>query len=128
MPSSCAAIDLDDDDEDDEPAHLAVSASLRRPPKTIGVRSVFELAASVIPLRRLTLGMQANDGASVARFVQARRDVGATRCTGGQYPSDRWTPEKEEKERARRARQRPPRPPKGARTRSRKLLDLIGDD
>lgn len=37
------------------------------------------------------------------------------------------TEEWQEKERQRRARQRPPRPPKGAKTRGKKLLELIGD-
>lgn len=38
------------------------------------------------------------------------------------------TVEWQERERQRRARQKPPRPPKKAKTRSRKLLDIIGDD
>jgi len=37
------------------------------------------------------------------------------------------TPEWQERERQRRARQKPPRPPKKAKTRSRKLLEIIGD-
>jgi hypothetical protein len=53
---------------------------------------------------------------------------GITRHTGAQYPANRWTEEREEAERQRRARQRPPKPTKAARTRSRKLLEMIGED
>lgn len=38
------------------------------------------------------------------------------------------TPEWAERERQRRARQRPPRPPRAAKTRSKKFMDLIGDN
>lgn len=60
-----------------------------------------------------------------ARFSACVRDGGTTRCVGGQYPADRWTVEREAQERARRARQRPPRPVKKARTRGKKLAELI---
>ncbi len=53
---------------------------------------------------------------------------GVTRVSGAQYPSNRWTAEREEQERVRRAKQTPPKPSKAARTKSRKLRDLIGGD
>lgn len=86
--------------------------------------SVFDLATLGLSLKvRL---MQTPLEASEHR--RAVREEGVTRCIGAAYPSNRWTPERQEQEIARRARQKPPRPPKGAKTRSRKLLELVGDD
>lgn len=69
---------------------------------------------------------------TVARGAQERevrrivtREDGVTRHVAvREQDTEEWA----ERERQRRARQRPPRPPKGAKTRSRKLQDLIGED
>jgi len=87
-------------------------------------RSVFELADFSVRTR------VRSHGGPIAE-AEARTAVtteGVTRCVGAQYPSNRWTAEREEQERARRARQKPPKPPKGARTKSRKLMELVGED
>lgn len=74
------------------------------------------------------LGMQiavgrGNSDRQIRRIVT--REDGVTRHVAIR---EQDTPEWAEREQARRARQRPPRPPKGAKTRSRKLQDLIGGD
>lgn len=95
----------------------------RAPVKPRAPASVFDLAAMGLCLKvRL---IQPQEAGEQRRSI---REDGITRSIGAAYPSNRWTPEKEEQERARRARQKPPRPPKGAKTRSRKLLEMVGED
>ena len=104
---------------------LVVAAECRAP-STRGARSIFDLAdAQARGLRVGSLPRCADDDPARGPVV-ALREIGMTRCVGSRYPADRWTEEREEHERRRRARQRPPPPPASARTKSRKLLDLVG--
>lgn len=130
------AATLPDDDSDDAPdlgppvepfLHLVRSAAGLPAPRTDGIPSVFRLATAGALGARLFSGppRAANDGAQ--RVSEILRDAGVVRCTGRHYPADRWDAERVEKERARRAKQRPPKPTRKAKTRSRKLLEIIGD-
>jgi hypothetical protein len=108
-----------------QPVHRVVAAAGLAPPVTRAARSVFDLAAGLCD--------DAPDESAAALEPPYRVEVrqviragGSTVHVGCAYPSNRWTPEREEQERARRARQKPPKPVKGARTRSRKLIDLVG--
>jgi hypothetical protein len=109
------------------PVHRTVAAAGLPPPETSAARSIWDLAGCLasVPSAPPTLAEPPPYRAEKAQVIRA---VGTTRHVGCAYPANRWTPEREEQERARRARQRPPKPVKKARTRSRKLLDLVGDD
>lgn len=121
--------ELDRDDQEtpyDRPVHAVVSAAAADPLVATGPRSVFDLPGRWSP------GMSglAGHGAAPQRAPIVRTVVvgsGVTRTVGASYPV-RMTQEDEERERRRRAKQRPPRPTRKAKTRSRKLLDLIGAD
>jgi hypothetical protein len=119
-------LDLTEDEAWDEqgPAQRVVVAAWLPPPVTRAARSVFDLAAG--------MGECADAVPDASPYPAEVRQVvrtgGTTRHVGCAYPSNRWTPEREEQERARRARQRPPKPVKGARTRSRKLREMIGEE
>jgi hypothetical protein len=119
---------LPDDIDDDPVVHAVVPAAGRPLPRTSGVPSIFEWARAM----QLSAGVPAANEVAIskppARFGASIRNAGVLRCVGGQYPAGRWTKEREERERARRARQRPPKPVKGARTRSRKLREMIGEE
>ncbi len=96
--------------DDDYPVRRIVPAAGRPAPATTAVRSIFDLAAIVD-----TADTQAcTDMAPPYAYARAvvDRTEGITRCTGSQYPNNRWTEERAEQERQRRARQKPPRPPK----------------
>lgn len=72
--------------------------------------------------QRITVGKGAAER-SICRVVT--REDGVTRHMAiREQDTEEWA----ERERQRRARQRPPRPVKGAKTRSKKLEQLIGDD
>lgn len=107
-----------------QPVHRIVAAAGLSPPVTRAARSVFDLAAG---LGETTSDVTPDASPYPAEVRQVVRTGGTTRHVGCAYPSNRWTPEREEQERARRARQRPPKPVKGARTRSRKLSEMIGE-
>lgn len=118
------ALENDLDTPYDFPVHvLAPATTFERPSAP---RSIFDVAAAAKEEggRRRVF--------NVERAPAAPRDAirtgDATRYVGLQYPDNRWTAEREERERARRARQRPPKPTKKAKTRSRKLLELVGED
>ncbi len=83
------------------------------------VASAFDLA--LVDLR-IAVGRGQPDR-EIRRIVT--REDGVTRHVAIR---EQDTPEWAERERQRRARQRPPRPPKGAKTRSKKLEQLIGED
>lgn len=71
--------------------------------------------------QRITVGKGGDR--SICRVVT--REDGVTRHVAiREQDTEEWA----ERERARRARQRPPRPVKGAKTRSKKLNQLIGED
>ena len=123
----------DDDDEEEDPPFVqrVVDASTTIAPASAArsPRSVFELPQR--PLRASGLVGHGGTGEfppSDPRLVAKLQIAdGITRAIGSAYPS-RWTIEDTERERRRRARQRPPKPTKRAKTRGRKLLDMIGDD
>lgn len=123
MPSSCAAIDpeFDVDDEHEPPIVHAIVPAGTKPPPSLGreaVRTVFELC------RLDQLGQRFWRQPPVERTPSLIvRDVGRVRVVR-LLPQE--TLEWQEREVRRRAKQRPPRPPRGAKTRSKKLLDLIG--
>lgn len=116
--------------------HVLIAASKAKPPFTRGLPSVFALGElGTRPAANTNWPVAGGPGARAAgpdrRFTAAAHYSGGTRCTGGQYPSDRWTPERAEKERARRAKQRPPKPTRGAKSKSTKLrrfIEINGDD
>lgn len=91
------------------------------PVKIVGPVSVFDLAAN--PGRRLRIG---GDSAKSRVAQKVELGNGRTKVVGANYPP-RWTEADFERERLRRARQRPPKPSRKAKTRSRKLLELIGE-
>lgn len=117
----------------DFPVKRSVSAAGLPAPSTNGARSIFDTAASIdLPtLREMARMLQAHGRtghADVFRASAVERSADGVRCVGGQYPANRLTEEKAERERQRRARQKPPKVSKRARRRSKKLLEVIGDD
>lgn len=123
------------EDEGEElftPVRRVIPAATAPAVHTLGLRSVFELAAAPDPVaRKLSAGLRsptlsdAHDlGGQDAQYL---RDLGAVRCIGGRYPSNRWTPERQAKETARRAKQRPPRPTRRAKTLGAKLARIVGE-
>lgn len=128
MPSSCAAIDdesLLDEEDDTPPLHVIVPAAGQPLPRTRAPRSIFEVGTASGIRSMLGDSFSSDAAERPTRFSVCVRDGGTTRCVGGQYPANRWTAEREAQERARRARQKPPRPVKKARTRGKKLAELI---
>lgn len=111
----------DADDCDDDPLVTApvirriVSAAEAAPLPIRGPVSIFDMNAAI------TVRMERRqDGAQFRRVV---RDAGVTRCV---RILEQDTAEWQEREAARRARQRPPKPTAKAKTKSRKLLELVG--
>lgn len=127
--------EVDDDGEADDafdfPEKRKVPAGEWTAGKVRGPCSIFALAATAA---RLKSGGRFGHAAGFlpspapAPTPTVQREGGVVKVTGAQYPANRWTEEREEQERQRRARQKPPRPTKRARTKSRKLRDLIGED
>ncbi len=119
------------DDEDtayDFPQRTVVSAAGMPPPVTKATRSVFDMAGAALAAQRLKTHGRFGDAAGFLPSPVVVRTEGVTRCTGSSYPANRWTDERHEQERQRRARQKPPKPTKKAKTRSKKLLELVGGD
>lgn len=123
LPSSevMAYASNDADDSDDDPLVTApvirriVSAAEAAPLPIRGPVSIFDMNAAI------TVRMERRqDGAQFRRVV---RDAGVTRCV---RILEQDTAEWQEREAARRARQRPPKPTAKAKTKSRKLLELVG--
>ncbi|KQP02473.1 hypothetical protein [Pseudorhodoferax sp. Leaf265] len=84
--------------------------------------SIFQLADRPIRVRA-----PKNEEPISACYAHLSVASGVTRVAGAAYPI-RWTQADHQREVERRQRQRPPRPTKGARTKSKKLRNLIGDD
>lgn len=100
------------------------------PPVTLAPASVFAMAAAMLKQGGRfghAGGFETSDPPPRRHRVTVERDGGVTRCVGAQYPSNRWDAERWEQERIRRAKQRPPKPTRKAKTRSRKLLEIIGE-
>lgn len=94
------------------------------PPEAVGAPvSVFSLATSMLKLRSKTTATPAPKAGKYASRVQPTK--GVLRVEGAAYPA-RWTAEDYQREEQRRARQRPPRPVAKARTKSEKLIALLG--
>lgn len=108
----------DDDDEWDYPMQLQVKAAGLPAPVTTSPASIFSAGYLqwVIAEMPKVSGNPEQQQPPKALWVD-----GVARVCGAAYPSNRWTPEKEEKERERRARQRPPKPGKRARTTNGKI-------
>jgi hypothetical protein len=112
---------------DDDPfvaapvVHRVVLALEAEPPQTTGIPSVFDPAFVV--LSKPTRPPRPEE--PQPRYGVTTREVGVVRHTARRYDeTEEWA----EKERQRRARQRVPKPTKRARTRGRKLLELIGQE
>ncbi|MCW5664035.1 MAG: hypothetical protein KIT35_09390 [Piscinibacter sp.] len=121
MPSCCAVIDHECDVDEPEIVHAIVPAATAPRPELarFAVRSVFELASLDHLGRRLWRQPV------IARAPNVIvRDVDRVRVVR-LHPME--TAEWQQREERRRAKQRPPKPTKGAKTRGRKLLDLIGN-
>ena len=118
--------DLDADDPVLQIVRRIVPAVGCPMPRTRAVCTVFAMATAPAP-PRMAEGLTKPAADSAPRFGHLAREPGITRVEGMQYPRDRWTEEKAEHERQRRARQKPPRPTRRAKTRGRKLLELIGE-
>lgn len=126
---ACVRITLmeltEDEDQDwwsaQAPRHTWVPATARKPPKITAPRSIFEAAAFEPKAVRMR-GAQCE--APRARKVVEIADGVHRHIALLPQETDEWA----ERERARRARQVPPKAPKGARTKGRKLIELVGSD
>lgn len=117
------------DDAFDFPEKRHVEAGQWTAEKVRGPCSIFDLAGTAARLKAGgRFGHASGFLPSAAPAPTVQREPGVTKVTGGQYPANRWTEERQEQERQRRARQKPPRPTKRARTKSKKLRDLIGGE
>jgi len=119
--------DLIDDGDTLEVVRRWVKARAVPMPKGLGPASIWDLGRDGVGAE---LDQQKlHRGPRVRSRVAAVVDLGEgrRRVVGAAYPP-RWTGEDFERERLRRAKQRPPKPTKKAKTRSRKLLELIGPD
>lgn len=96
------------------------------PPEAVSAPvSVFNLATSMFQLRSKTTATPDTKAGKYASRVQPTK--GVLRVEGAAYPA-RWTAEDFKREEQRRARQRPPRPTAKARTKSEKLIALLGNE
>jgi hypothetical protein len=119
------ALERDDLPEpDDMPVHRVVALAEAEPLHIRAVTSVFNLAAAAARLKRGRFGADEQFTAPAPYRVERSYADGVHRVIR-QRPEE--TPEWQEREAARRARQRPPKPTRKAKTRSRKLLELIGE-
>lgn len=117
----------DGDTEYDYPVQRVVKVEDADPIRPPVVRSIFDVGVNVEELQSMARMLTSNGRTGRCEvFRRVQRDEGRQEVIGAMYPAARWTPEREEQERARRARQKPPKPVKKARTRSKKLLELIG--
>lgn len=120
----------DDDTEYDYPVHRMVRAEDAEPIRPAVARSIFDLGCNVEELhemaRMLTTHGRTGHAAAFKPVSAVKRADGVAQVVGAAYPANRWTPEREEAERIRRAKQKPPKPVRKARTRSKKLIELIG--
>jgi hypothetical protein len=121
-------LESDRDTAFDYPRHNVVAALSANALASTAPRTVFDLSSRPLTMGAIGFGGTGTFDGKTAR-VATKVEVadGVTRIVGAAFPA-RWTPEDHERERARRARQRPPKPTKRAKTRSSKLLDLIGAD
>lgn len=117
--------DLFGDEIDDVPVIQALVSAHGLPIPIAAVNaptSIFQLADRPVSVRT-----SKNDEPISACYAHLSVALGVTTVSGAAYPV-RWTTADHKREAERRQRQRPPRPSAGARTKSRKLRDLIGED
>lgn len=122
--------DLERDDVPEPgPVHRVVKAADAEPLKVIPVASIFGLADTYKALKRGRFGAGLGDKEEApkepAPYRVERSWADGVHRVIRQRPEE--TVEWQEKERARRAKQRPPKPTRKAKTRSKKLLELIGE-
>lgn len=133
------AVTYENDDDDDDfcapPVRRVVPAAQAQALTGLGPASVFTMADAAAASKALRSGGRfgSAEGFEPAppyaeRRATVTRADGVTRCTGSQYPSNRWDEAREEQEKARRARQKPPRPTKRAKSRGRKVRLWDGED
>lgn len=119
------AIACNDEQCDDDPLiikpviHRIIPATGAAPLVVSGPRSVFDMGAMTKPLVRPSR-REVQGQCAVTRVV---RTDGVTRCVRIQIQD---TPEWQAREAARRARQKPPKPTAKAKTKSRKLIEMVG--
>lgn len=119
------ALERDDLPEpDDVPVHRVVPLAEAEPLHIRAVTSVFTLAAAAARLKRGRFGADEQFTVPAPYRVERSYADGVHRVIR-QRPEE--TPEWQERERVRRAKQRPPKPTAKAKTKSRKLRDLIGE-
>ncbi|CAB4159787.1 hypothetical protein UFOVP726_16 [uncultured Caudovirales phage] len=121
-----------DDQPEPGPVHRLVKAADAEPLKVIPVASIFGLADTFKALKRGRFGARAQPRDTPAPAVGEPAPYRVERSyADGVHRVIRQRPEEtaewQEKERARRAKQRPPKPTRKAKTRSKKLLELIGE-
>lgn len=119
----------DDELNDDPlPVHRIVPAYGQSLPVTSGFVSVFDMAAMSKHLPPLRLSSSRASKRAATRIQDAahlaiERDIGIVRVRRIHYlDTHAWI----EQEAARRARQKPPKPTAKAKTKSRKLIDMVG--
>jgi hypothetical protein len=121
-------LERDIDDAFDFPQHRALAAADAPAPETRAPASIFELAAMVKASGLRARGRFGGPSPDApAKRLTVQRADGVVKVVGAAYPANRWDEERFEQERLRRARQKPPKPTRKAKTRSKKLLELIGD-
>lgn len=110
-------------DDDDDPLvttpviRRVVQAATASPLRVSGPASIFDMANTT----PLTVRMERKS--DVQQFTRVERSSGTVRCV---RILEQDTSEWQQREAARRARQRPPKPTAKAKTKSRKLLDMVG--
>jgi hypothetical protein len=116
-----------DDAPEPMPVHRLVSAADAPPVETRAAASVFTLADAAKAAHALrTFGrFGAASGFEPAPYRVERSYADGTVRMIRQRPED--TEEWQERERVRRAKQRPPKPTRKAKTRGKKLLEMIGE-
>lgn len=119
------AIACNDEQCDDDPlilspvVHRIIPASMAEPLSVSGPRSVFDMAGLTKPLVRPSR----KEPSGPCAVTRVHRSDGVTRCVRIQIQE---TPEWQAREAARRARQKPPKPTAKAKTKSRKLIEMVG--
>lgn len=115
----------------DFPAQSVVAACEAKALRTSAASSIFGMADAIKAAKDLRRRGRFGESCGFLPSTPSptvTREGGIVRVVGAAYPANRWDEQRHEQERQRRARQKPPRPTKRARTKGKKLRDLIGDD
>lgn len=125
---------VDDGETDtawDFPTRSVVAAAQAQTPRTTAASSIFGMADAIKAAKDLQRRGRFGEAGGFLPSTPAptvTREGGVVRVVGAAYPAGRMTEAREEAEKQRRARQKPPKPTRRARTKGKKLRDLIGDD